>query len=146
MPLEVSIHADGSRLDGSGHIVGYYGGYGSDSSFIYSDGALTAFNVPSAVNTDAYGINDSGQIVGTYDGGGFLYSGGTFTAFGVPDAHYTDAFGINDSGQIVGIYSPVPESGTLLLLVLVMSTLAAAAVGAQFRGWRTQAAFRHTRR
>jgi len=53
------------------------------------------------------GINDSGQIVGTFGnldspGHGFLYTGGSFTTIDVPGASSTAAFGINNSGQIVG--------------------------------------------
>ena len=57
----------------------------------------------------AYGINQSGQVVGWSVGtaGGyalaFLYSNGTMTPLGVlPGGSTTVAFGINDNGQIVG--------------------------------------------
>ena len=56
------------------------------------------------------GINDVGQIVGTYrplDTGlflGFLYSNGTLTSFSVPPLTDTFANGINDAGDIVGWY------------------------------------------
>jgi hypothetical protein len=47
----------------------------------------TAIDVPGASgNTEPYGINNSGQITGTYyDGGyhGFLFSGGTYTGFAI---------------------------------------------------------------
>jgi probable HAF family extracellular repeat protein len=67
-------------------------------------------NYPGAVATQAYSINNSGQIVGEYDnqsGGshGFLYSGGNYTSIDYPGASSTQAYGINDSGQIVGDYS-----------------------------------------
>jgi probable HAF family extracellular repeat protein len=62
----------------------------------------TTLDDPSAAEgTFAYGINNSGQIVGYYQDSnlnklGFVYSGGTFTPFNV-------AQGINDAGQIVGL-------------------------------------------
>jgi probable HAF family extracellular repeat protein len=58
----------------------------------------------------ATGINNQGQIVGTYSvtgetgQHGFLYSGGVFTTLDVPLATNTSAVDINDRGQIVGEY------------------------------------------
>jgi probable HAF family extracellular repeat protein len=58
--------------------------------------------------SDAHGINDAGQIVGTYgDAGGFhgfLLSSGAYTTLDVPGEIYTGADDINDRGQIVGLY------------------------------------------
>src|SRR5437016_6116102 len=59
--------------------------------------------------TEAWGVNDTGQIVGDYDNGtgfhGFLESGGTYTTLDDPLATGgTFANGINDAGQIVGTY------------------------------------------
>lgn len=60
----------------------------------------------------AYGINNSGQIAGSYNVGavqqlhGFLLDGGNFTPIDVPFANSssTKAFGINGQGQTVGGY------------------------------------------
>ncbi len=70
---------------------------------------LTRIEVPGARETLAYGINNSGQIVGEYydaAGGrhGFLLSDGSYTTLDVPGARVTIAHGINDTGQIVGYY------------------------------------------
>lgn len=73
---------------------------------------FTSFDYPGATNsqTQAYGINDSGQIVGRYDGGaegyrGFIKDGATFTSFAYPGtASFTSATSINNSGQTVGYY------------------------------------------
>jgi probable HAF family extracellular repeat protein len=74
----------------------------------------TLFNDPSATTggTQAFGINDSGQIVGEYFSNifrGFLLAGGTFTALNDPAAgtssgQGTLAQGINNTGQVVGYY------------------------------------------
>jgi probable HAF family extracellular repeat protein len=69
---------------------------------------FTTLDDPSG-GTEAYGINDFGQIVGLYfdasnHAHGFLYTGGTFTTLDDPSATSTLAQGINDNGQIVGLY------------------------------------------
>ena len=60
---------------------------------------------PAGYNFDHnWGINDAGQIVGSYDFGfvtaGFLYSSGSYTT--LPPLQLAYAEGINSSGQIVG--------------------------------------------
>jgi len=61
----------------------------------------------SAGLTKVYGLNSSGQLVGSfYDGHaihGFLFSGG-YTTIDAPAAVMTVCTGINDSGQIAGYY------------------------------------------
>jgi uncharacterized membrane protein len=75
---------------------------------------FTTLDVPfaGALFTEAFGINDQSQIVGSYgdsSGGthGFLYTAGVFTPLDVPfaGAAATIAHGINDHGQIVGSYN-----------------------------------------
>jgi probable HAF family extracellular repeat protein len=112
-------------INDAGQIVGsyvdYFGGLPQPRGFLYSGGAFTTINDPLAGfgqkgGTYANGINDAGQIVGSYtDEGlmshGFLYSGGTFTTIDDPLAGLrgfvggTGVSGINDAGQIVGNYT-----------------------------------------
>jgi len=59
--------------------------------------------------TDLYGINASGQMVGSYidqsnEGHGFLYDGTNFTAVDPPGSTRTEATDINNAGHIVGDY------------------------------------------
>jgi probable HAF family extracellular repeat protein len=73
--------------------------------FLYAAGMFTLLDVPGATYTQAFGINNHGQIVGVYGDAstpqqGFLYDGGVFTPLSV-----TVAWGINDAGQIVGTTS-----------------------------------------
>ena len=66
-----------------------------------------------------WGINGSGEVVGTFingngtlsGGSGFLCSNGVYTTIDDPSGVSTLAFGINDAGQIVGDY--VDSSGGL---------------------------------
>ncbi|MGA2257791.1 MAG: hypothetical protein ABSG53_24270, partial [Thermoguttaceae bacterium] len=67
----------------------------------------TLTDLGSALNIDseAMGINNSGQVVwtGGVNGGAVLYSGGTIQELGtLPGGTGSEAFGINDSGQVVG--------------------------------------------
>ena len=66
--------------------------------------SFTTIDVSGATSTSAYGINDSGQIVGTtnFSSHSFLDTAGSFTTIDVPGASSTSAFGINNSGEIVG--------------------------------------------
>lgn len=76
-------------------------------------GTYTAIVVPGATATTAYGINDVGQVVGSYDSAGTTngfvldLATGRYTTLDDPDpsAISTTLFGINDAGQIVGDYS-----------------------------------------
>ena len=94
---------------------------------------FTQIDVPGATVTNAFGINNAGQIVGTFlnstGAHGFLDTGGRFTQIDVPGATATNAYGINDNGEIVGVVggvdvtgshgfiaAPVPEPSTLALV------------------------------
>jgi probable HAF family extracellular repeat protein len=71
---------------------------------------FTTLDVPGARFTSLNGINDAGQIVGSYAasaesvGHGFLYDSGAFTTIDAFDARYTQLSGINSGGQIVGTF------------------------------------------
>src|SRR3954451_19180238 len=73
---------------------------------------FTEIIVPGASSAVAFGINDAGQIVGSFGdstgGHGFLDTAGSFTQIDVPGAFGTGASGINDAGQIVGSFSSTP--------------------------------------
>ncbi len=64
-------------------------------------------------NSQATGINDSGEVVGFYQYGvtgttplfsAFSYISGTVTSFQFPGSVNTQALGVNDLGDIVGDY------------------------------------------
>src|SRR5262245_24151018 len=71
--------------------------------------SFTPIDVPGAIETEVYGNNDAGQIVGAYRAAnnvvhGFLLNGGNYTTIDPPGTNGTNAAGINASGQISGIY------------------------------------------
>jgi uncharacterized membrane protein len=70
------------------------------------NGQFQTINAPGAVSTIAEGINNLGEIVGTfYDGEhyhGFVDLQGKFDIVNAPGATDTFVHGVNDFGQIVG--------------------------------------------
>jgi YD repeat-containing protein len=97
-------------IDNGGQVVGYWvnAPQATWGYFLYSVGSFSSISTPGTPT----GINDKGQIVGTYYPDptnqyvyhGFLYSGGSFTTIDYPGATATSVSGINASGQIVGSY------------------------------------------
>src|SRR5262245_2900777 len=53
------------------------------------NGTIFTYNVPGAQNTYFYGMNDSGELVGSYDNHGFSRLGVTITTIDYPGAAYT---------------------------------------------------------
>jgi hypothetical protein len=82
----------------------------TDAGFQY-----TTLQVPGSSSTMAYGVNNNGDVVGTFISGGvesgFLYTGGVFQTIFCPGASYTVAQGINDEGVIVGYCDPKMYAG-----------------------------------
>jgi len=115
-----------SGINAAGQIAGtFIDQSGNYSGFVYSGGTFTSFSCPAntsfpgtVAETWAYGINDSGKVVGycmyatpPYSAGkggvgetGFAYSGATFTLINYPGAFETFPAGIDASGRISGSY------------------------------------------
>jgi probable HAF family extracellular repeat protein len=75
--------------------------------FYLNGDTYTSFDPPGSVATTVVGVNNSGEIVGSYlDGNnethGFLFNAGVFTIVDFPGARLTVINGVNDLGQIVG--------------------------------------------
>jgi probable HAF family extracellular repeat protein len=94
------------------------------SSLFLADGDhFTPVDVPGAILTVAFGINNLGQIVGAFrdsDGvHGFILDQGVFSTVDFPTnlPTYTELRGINDRGQIVGD-TPNNPGGTRFAFVL----------------------------
>jgi probable HAF family extracellular repeat protein len=88
-------------------------------TYDYATGATVTIDYPGAGTTAAYGINDSGVVVGGFCVQGvngcpinltfgsshaFMDDNGVFTQLDYPGAELTTAFGINNAGTIVGLY------------------------------------------
>jgi TolB protein len=104
-------HATG--INNAGQIVGQFK-FPDDNAptqgFLDTAGTFTTLNFPGATQTTAAGINNFGDIVGTYVSStnqtlGFLYRGGIFFTVAFPGATKTQCLRINDSGEIVGYYN-----------------------------------------
>src|SRR5215510_1709259 len=82
---------------------------------------FTTIDVPGASGTEAFGINRSGRIVGSFGdatgGHGFLKDGVTYTPFDAPGAVSTWAYGINEVGQIAGHFYDIQGGSTALKAV-----------------------------
>ena len=108
-------------INNADQVVGILAGVEFTNSFFYDHGVITQFTVPGARDTLATGINNLGQIAGTYNDSrtgmhGFLDSNNNFTQLDVSGNVGTSAAtGLNDAGQIVGYgqYPGQPSSGFL---------------------------------
>lgn len=79
----------------SGHAVAFRG----------KNGVFTNIAFPQAVGTEAHGINDKGEVVGTYFDSagqqhGFYLIGKTYKTLDLPGAVTTTASGVNNAGLI----------------------------------------------
>jgi len=105
-----------------GDVVGQFiGDDGFTHGFLLSKkGVVTTLDFPGASDTNAYGINESGTVVGQWDlldavGNvlivhGFMWNNGSFTQVDFPGAGDTYLFGINARGDLVGGWDPAITS------------------------------------
>ena len=87
---------------------------GTVHGFVWERGRFASFDVPGSIFTQAFGINDRGQIAGGYyDATGtqhaFLQDRGRYQTLDAPGGNI--AYGINDRGEIV---LPDPRAARLL--------------------------------
>jgi len=89
-------------INDAGQVVGYRKGPGYSHAFRYDGGTMTNLGTPLwGSYTEAYAINNSGQIVGR-SGSAFLYDSGNWTNLGTLGGGYSTAYDINDAGRVVG--------------------------------------------
>jgi hypothetical protein len=111
-----------ARDGGDGDIVGAWccNTLGNDSGFLRQNGVYTEIDFPgsSTTSTDAYGINDKRDIVGSYTDSngehGFVRLDGEYKTV---DVNFSDAYetnkvtGINNRGCMVGVYTSGDANG-----------------------------------
>jgi probable HAF family extracellular repeat protein len=94
------------------------GGAITKNAFLYSQGKFTDLGTPNGFSI-AYAINNSGQIVGEWNGSGnnahaFLWNNGVMTDLGkLPGEAVSIAESINDSGQVVGYATNAGTGGAV---------------------------------
>jgi probable HAF family extracellular repeat protein len=108
-PIDLPGLANG--MNNAGDIVGSYtDSTGTRHGYLYSGGSVQTIDVPSSPSTSAMGINDRGEIVGSYILGstthGFVYSAGVFTMIDYPGADSTAPTAISNNGKITGAFYP----------------------------------------
>lgn len=111
--------ADAFKSNDRGDVVGdILDDNGFTQGFLLKDGIVTILSFPGATDTYAWGINESGTVVGNWDTGyfdndgnfiltayhGFIYKDGVMTQFDLPGAVDTVLAGINARGDLVGAY------------------------------------------
>jgi uncharacterized membrane protein len=77
--------------------------------FLYANGQYSTIDVPGAVSTIASGINDSGEIVGSFFDGththGFVDQNGMFSQIDISGAADTYVNAVNNNGMIAGSFT-----------------------------------------
>ena len=102
--LDGAVASQGFDINLHGQVVGF-----SDArAFIYADGQMRDLGVLGEGSMTAWGINDSGDVVGSSETNSrqnsraFLYHDGTLQDLGTLGGSSSAAFAINSAGQIVG--------------------------------------------
>lgn len=121
VPLPGEAWAIPSGLNDRGQVVGFsYGPNQPRRAVIFANGAAQSLPVTSHVTSDAYDINNFGQIVGSFadretDGNAYLLSHSVVRELGSlgGERRIDSATSINDRGQIVGSVSQPNTPGNL---------------------------------
>jgi probable HAF family extracellular repeat protein len=111
LPGQSSPESQANAINAGGQVVGSStAGDGTiEHPVLFSNGSLTDLN-PSGGDSQAFGINGEGEIVGKA-GTAFLYAGGSLLNLGtLPGGNTSIAYSINANGQIAGDSSVVPDA------------------------------------
>ena len=110
---------------------------------------FTTIDFPAARITEAEGIDNLGQVVGTWEdpvtraSHGFIFSAGVYTSIDFPGALHTTASGINDDGDIVGTYYLADASNTITAVRGYVRTAAGQFTSIVFPGKSVTGCVRH---
>ena len=153
LPANFNSQAVGINSTATPWIVGFYqpdSALATSFGFVDEGGTIITLDPFSSTFTQALGVNDLGEIVGSYTDSagvqhGYIDNGGVFTSFDPPDSASTTINGLNNKGDIVGFYTPasgdavvgfvgtpVPEPSTWAMMLLGFA-------GLGFLGYRKDA-------
>jgi hypothetical protein len=104
-----------AAINNAGDVAGFYNKTASqvDAFLKLGSGRFTTLAFPGATMTQAFGVNDSDEVVGTYTVGsgnaavthGFTWLRGQFASVDIGGASATTINGVNDEGDLVGFYT-----------------------------------------
>ncbi len=104
-----------AAINNHGDVAGFYNKTASRViAFLkLRSGRFITFAYPGAAMTQAFGVNDFGEVVGAYTVGsggsavthGFTWLHGHFLSIGIGGASSTTINGVNDEGDLVGFYT-----------------------------------------
>jgi len=104
-----------AAINNSGDVAGFYNKTASavDAFLKLRSGRFITIAFPGASMTQAFGVSDSDEVVGTYTVGtgnsavthGFTWLGGQFVSVDIGGASATTINGVNDEGDLVGFYT-----------------------------------------
>ncbi len=105
--INLGVNTYATAINNAGQVVGYTKITGMGQPFLWANGTVTWLGLFGGFSGQAYGINDTGQIVGEIEGlpGGddaTLWADGTITNLGGILGGSSSASGINSSSQVVG--------------------------------------------
>jgi hypothetical protein len=102
-------------INNAGAITGFYNKTATvvDAFLKTANGHFTTIAFPGASSTEAFGVNDSGEVVGQYTVGtgnaavthGFTWRAGQFVSVDIAGASATTINGVNNEGDLVGFYT-----------------------------------------
>ncbi len=104
-----------AAINNRGDVAGFYNKTSKqvDAFLKLSSGKFITLAYPGAAMTQAFGVNDSDEVVGTYTTGtgnaavtqGFTWRGGRYTSVRISGASSTAINGVNDEGDLVGFFT-----------------------------------------
>jgi hypothetical protein len=110
--IELPVHADSVTVTGvndHGRVVGFYKDGKNTHGFISTEHSFKTLRLGDDSNTQVLGINEDGDIVGSYVGHhgtthGFVRMDDKVRVIDAPGSTSTVVNGLNNKGQIVGFY------------------------------------------